>query len=797
MQTGRWSLAERWSRRRIKAGKIADLSDFEQRAKERKRGWSVPDAPLVIRSDFLTEILLDQQGMAQIPWQGVRMANAHIRSALDLSGQHLARPVSLASCTFDDSVNLGGVHSDHSLLLSYCHVMGSIRMEGASLGGEVSLEGCRTRFLPMARLRAEQGLNLSAVEVREEDSSGKPIKREYCADEAYLAIDLSGADIRGDLILSGIRVAGHANLNGVRTGKSLALQPTPTRRSRLLSMDLAGARIGENLFMNGAVVACSLNMAGLEAKNSLFLNAEDGGYRSAFGEISLSGARIGHNLFMSGARVHRLLDMEGIRVEGSIFLRSAMRRPKEARDAPDDLGGHVTACSQFGRIRLNGAHVGGDLLGDAALFTGLVYMHRVNVRGNLDMRGATFGARCVLALADIGASLRLAGASVPCLILAGAQVTRDLDLGIYEHEGKKDDDPIVRVPCRCSCADLSNARVGGLIDWIDEGKTDQPWWIRLLHRLAWDAAGRPHSQCLVGWLTSDDAGRSWSDPWPGRPPTGSQEKTLLELDGFTYSRFPGHAKGSNGTERGRRSDKWYLDWLLRDRTFTPQPYEQLASVLRSAGAPVSSNTVLYGGRDRRRWDGGLGWLRRAGLFLLKITIGYGIGYRLFLSLLWVALLVCMGAAMLKGFEVKKLPLESSAPSMVSSGTSPGATQAPRPEASPDLKAETSPQESSGRPPLEAQSSALTDASGIAVNAPEVTINGRSRNQEKLEPLSWTDRFVYSFDQLIPAYKLEPKLSERVQLLDVYTRLYFNVHRIIGVVLTVFVAAALGGLTQKT
>ena len=35
-----------------------------------------------------------------------------------------------------------------------------------------------------------------------------------------------------------------------------------------------------------------------------------------------------------------------------------------------------------------------------------------------------------------------------------------------------------------------------------------------------------------------------------------------------------------------RSISWYIDWLRRDASFSPQPYRQLASVFREAGADV-------------------------------------------------------------------------------------------------------------------------------------------------------------------------------------------------------------------
>jgi hypothetical protein len=98
-----------------------------------------------------------------------------------------------------------------------------------------------------------------------------------------------------------------------------------------------------------------------------------------------------------------------------------------------------------------------------------------------------------------------------------------------------------------------------------------------------------------------------------------------------------------------RDPHWYADWLARDPTFTRQPYQQLASVFRAAGDPDRAGMVLYAARDRElaeNWRSG-DYLGAAGLWLLKVTIGYGIGDRTFRVLYWVAGLTAFGALVLR------------------------------------------------------------------------------------------------------------------------------------------------------
>jgi hypothetical protein len=93
----------------------------------------------------------------------------------------------------------------------------------------------------------------------------------------------------------------------------------------------------------------------------------------------------------------------------------------------------------------------------------------------------------------------------------------------------------------------------------------------------------------------------------------------------------------------------YVAWLARHRPFSPQPYEQLAKVLRAGGEPGKANDILYAARERQRRDyrqpKSFGkWL---GLSVLKWTIGYGLGPRYFRALLWVALFTVFGTVLLQ------------------------------------------------------------------------------------------------------------------------------------------------------
>ena len=100
--------------------------------------------------------------------------------------------------------------------------------------------------------------------------------------------------------------------------------------------------------------------------------------------------------------------------------------------------------------------------------------------------------------------------------------------------------------------------------------------------------------------------------------------------------------------RARSPGQWG-DWLAQDRTFSTQPYVQLASVLLAAGRRDASERIQFAMRERERqeaWRGG-DWAQWAWLTTLCFVAGYGIGLFTFRVLWWVLALTVLGAVVLR------------------------------------------------------------------------------------------------------------------------------------------------------
>ena len=103
----------------------------------------------------------------------------------------------------------------------------------------------------------------------------------------------------------------------------------------------------------------------------------------------------------------------------------------------------------------------------------------------------------------------------------------------------------------------------------------------------------------------------------------------LELDGFTY----GHIAGGAGDVEQR------LAWICRQTKFVPQPYRQLAKILKDEGNEPSSRRVGYEmARNRAKIEKGL---IRSGINIITwLTVGYG--YYPGLALAWLLDLFLIG-----------------------------------------------------------------------------------------------------------------------------------------------------------
>ncbi len=392
-------------------------------------------------------------------------------------------------------------------------------------------------------------------------------------------IRVYGADVIGRLDLSYFNIPFPLTLQHCRFKKGIELN-----EAEVLDLDFDGSLV-YGFSADSVIVKQYVSMAN--------------GF-TAIGEVNIVGAQIGRNLeCQDGTFTNEggiVIRADGIRVGDNIFLRHGF--------------------TAKGEVRLLGAQIGGDLDCEAGSFTneghtalnadGISVNESVFLRRGEDLQGKVrrFSAKgeVNLALAQIDGQIQCRGGEFinpgGFAIRAFRAVVKSslvLDDG-FEAEGK---------------VDLAGTQISGSFHCTNG---------------AFAKATLDLTDACVGTLIDsglDDPVDSDPTVWP--------EKGKLFLDGFVYGRIS--SEGRINVER--RITHWLA--LQPESPFRPQPYLQLAKILRESGDSAGAKRVLIEMEDQLRRGDFWASVERP---ILRFTIGYG--YDPIRAFWWVAGLSGLG-----------------------------------------------------------------------------------------------------------------------------------------------------------
>jgi uncharacterized protein YjbI with pentapeptide repeats len=677
---------EDWVWEQIRAGKPADLHKHLGKCDPKTSlGWG-DDRRL--STAFLRKIFYDKPFADHMPPEGVRIVGAWFPEGLVLPDGRFHRQLWLERSRFEESINLSGqtvegaLSFEGSFVAATLERASAIDLTAAKIDGTLDLDGSTVEgTLTMDTLRVGGNLFMRG-------------SKEECA--KFADVDLTGAKIDGTLEAFGVTVKGVLMMNTLHVGGNLFMRGSKEEPAKFANVDLTGAKIDGTFAFDGATVEGALTMDGLHVGRSLFMRGSKE-KPTKFANVDLTGAKIDGTLDLDGTTVEGTLTMDTLGVGGNLFMRGSKEEPAKFADV-DLTGAKIDGTFDFdgatveGALTMDGLHVGRslfmrggkekptkfadvDLTGakidgtldlDGATVEGTLTMDTLGVGGSLFMRGskeepAKF-ADVDLTAAKIDGTLALYMATVEgALNLERAEIVGPIDLSNMVLGGKLTADnasagtDLLMRHIRGSSknqgvtASLRLLHVGASLDLegatccsLDLSGSRIEGELRLLS-LNWsgDSSIVLRNTHAAGLYDSDSA-------WPRQ----------VELEGLTYARWDG--LGVNGDTRGkvRVRRKWYGDWFKKDQTYSPQPYEQLANVLRKAGEPAMAADVLYKGRERARCEALVKWRlpgdrtlllpgwRFIGMTLLMSTIGYGLGLRYFRCLLWIAVLTGIGMVFL-------------------------------------------------------------------------------------------------------------------------------------------------------
>lgn len=389
------------------------------------------------------------------------------------------------------------------------------------------------------------------------------------------------------LRLARARIMGRLNLDRLTTTMGLALSfcaldhPITIQGAHLPWLRVSGTQL-PGVIANGSLVDGAFELSGIRVRTD-----------SDSGALQLVGAYIRGTFDCSNAILANqsgpALVADDLKVDGAF----------------DISGFEAAADCESGAVQLAGALIGGSLRGDRIALVNrsgpALVADSLKVAGPMFLRNST-----CLGNHPVHGAVRLPGAITGDLELNGATVGNEAGAAFVAPGLRVDGTASFRetfhaVGCHEPAVDLAGARISGGLDF-DKSKI-----------LGQDGLALNVASASVTWICLPDGAicrsgdRDDPESWVG--------DGQLQLDGFTFSLLD---------PRGADLNQWLL-WL-RSRTpaYATQPYQQLATIYRSAGDEVAARKVLIAQQDDLLARGRLGghWAR-AWHRLKKVTVGYG------------------------------------------------------------------------------------------------------------------------------------------------------------------------------
>ncbi len=396
----------------------------------------------------------------------------------------------------------------------------------------------------------------------------------------------------------GARFTDTVDLESAQLGNDLALYRSLLSKGA----NLERLRSSHAIVLSGAKVAGTLNMNGIEVAN---LNMRDKG---EFGEIVLTDAHVGGQLDLSSSKITGTLHMEGLQVNKNLFM----------------------IKGECGQVILEGAHIGGQLNLGGSKVPGTLDMQGLQVDRDLLMkRGVEFGEILLVGAAHVGGQLSLSGSKVTgTLRMDDLQVGSTVFLGrdaefdgpIDFFFGKVGDNVELAGGSFHQDVDITGTQIGGEL-LLGSSRQKPPRWLPNAALILRDAKAN----------AIQDLSGSWPDE--------------LDLNGFTY-RSLGGLFSAEKDPMISRSVEWFENWLGKQASYTPPPYQQLAAILREQGRSDDADEILYAGKERERAQSS-SW-HYIWLTVNDLVIGYG--YHVWWALYWVAVLLAAGTMLFLRFS---------------------------------------------------------------------------------------------------------------------------------------------------
>jgi hypothetical protein len=617
-----------------------------------------------IRSELIRWICRNPNARDLVDPKGIQVYGARLIGVLDLSELHVPFRLALLHCRATDEILLRGI--EIPLLAFDGSWVGAFKADGANVEGGVTLRNGFRADQQVRMHRARIGVDLDCGRGTFINPARTGVEGTGCA----LALD--GATFGGGIFLNnGFHAEGEVRLPRVHVrgdidccGATFHNGSSPMGSGTGTALNGDGINVTGSVFLRGVRVDGEMRLPRAKVEGDVdcwaaeIVNPFRWGPVGSAAAFTMEGSTIGGNVVFGGQfRAKGFVTLRGIQIAGQLICNSASFDNTPPSDAPvsmpaldaslANIASGVFLADQFradGEVRLQAARIGTVLNCDGGTFHN---PPRINVKESgyaLTADGMRVNGRVAM-----GLGFRANGE----VFIIGSQIGGDLDCGggefsnplvtggavggraLSAHRITVDGNAFIRSGFSSSGeVSFQGASIRGNLEGTSGRFYGELNLESATVRGAIMLSGVVEPKNLTLTLTNASVGALADDAasWP-------QVGHLL-LDGCVYERFSGLAP---------KDCKARLNWLALQRPFLPQPYGQLAKVLREEGETAGSVEVLYEmernvrARDNRwwrarlvdpalRWTVGFGyyparafwWL--AGLVVLGFVF-YGVGYR--------------------------------------------------------------------------------------------------------------------------------------------------------------------------
>lgn len=425
-------------------------------------------------------------------------------------------------------------------------------------------------------------------------------------------------------------------------------------------------------------------------------------------DIDLTGAEVDRDLWFQTSLFDGNVIFDRSKVNAFVKLESSSFA-KIVRFSDAEVSGDLilNANSFHDNVDLSGINIGRDLSLDQSRLQKDLVLKSGYVRGELSLNGLTMDTsneehRLDLQRATVDKQLSLNNALLSGNVnvnMDGVQIGSSLNAYWLNHHA---DGSQLASPWTGTWQ-LYNARIGGDFKLVNADLRE----LKMLNMTGTQIQG---TLFLGSWDFTDPTGKLLVNVWGDQsrlvlnnvkvqsivdavsngkdswPVSRGSVHASLELDGFTYAKWDGLDRQFRATDGVTdalppRDSGWLIRWLQRDKTFTPQPYEQLSGVVATQGMHAAANEIMFSRFDyerHRAWgdagphshtdrtrtfrsahaadpnqtsedtdspETGSDWEKALILQMKWLINGYG--YRPYYTVLWFALLIAIGTILFK------------------------------------------------------------------------------------------------------------------------------------------------------